>query len=396
MVLSIQQQIYLRNAGVLTEETLLEKKLSDEEIQKFLKHLSDEAEKEWEEIEHRKAHHDEDEDENEELHEAVKTPTGPVQGKVSNDTRGKLHELLVGKHLNGGKHMEHHPDKSGDTPEEAHNKLMKTVHKNDYKKIDAKAKSAANDIKKRVEQNGHKIHSVHWTSQKNDVSKTTGIKSTQNEDSSDIVVNTKKGKNIKHHGVSLKVSTGKTKHIGTSNLGLKNASGKNADKLVSAHKTAILKHYPDLANRTLAYRKEQMKNNPKMAAHIKTKNKELLDNLAKDYHEHLTSLPKREMVHHIRNIIHAHPTPMQKQGHTHTRHITTAGKTPGEYVHHSMDPASHHEHILNKPHEIEVHHNGSTVYFKHKGKTFASHSFKFKSQSDPLGHPGGKGNTSGD
>ena len=397
MVLSIQQQIYLKNAGILTEETLHEKKLSDEEIEKFLKHLSAEARAEWDKLENKKPHKvDDGEEEQEHLHEETEKESEPVEGKVSNDTRGKLHELLVGKHLNGGKHMEHHPDKSGDTPEEAHNKLMKTVHKNDYKKIEAKAKSAASDIKKKLEQNGHKIHSVHWTSQPNDLLRTTGIKASQKEDSSDIVVTTKKGKETKHHGVSLKVTTGKSKHIGTSNLGLHSASGKKANSLVDEHRKGILKKYPDLANRNASYRKEAMKKDPKMSEYVKKKNNELLHNLAKDYHEHLTTMPKHELVHHIRNIIHAHQTPMQKQGHGHLRHVTYAGKDENSHEHHSLDPAQHHEHILNNPHEIEVHHSGQAIHFKHKGKTFATHSFKFKSQSDPLGHAGGKGNTAGD
>ena len=90
--------------------------------------------------------------------------------------------------------MEKHPDKNGDTPEEAHNKLKKKVHPDDYKKINERAKSAANDIKKKVEVNGHKIHNVHWTSQPNDLLRTTGIKAAQKEDSSDIVVTTRKAK----------------------------------------------------------------------------------------------------------------------------------------------------------------------------------------------------------
>ena len=118
--------------------------------------------------------------------------TSPVEGGVSSDTKGKMHELLVGYHLLGGKHMSKHPDKSGDSPKQAHDKLKSSVHPNDYKKMNTRAKSAANDIKKQVETNGHKIHEVHWTSKPGDIHRSTGIHSSQNEDSSDIVITTHK------------------------------------------------------------------------------------------------------------------------------------------------------------------------------------------------------------
>ncbi len=135
---------------------------------------------------------DEEYDEFFELNEEKAEPAEPVEGKVKSDTKGKLHELLVGYHLNGGKHMSKHPDKVGDTPKQAHDKLKAKVHINDYKKMNIRAKSAANDIRKQVETNGHKIHDVHWTSKPGDIHRSTGIHSTQKEDASDIVITTHK------------------------------------------------------------------------------------------------------------------------------------------------------------------------------------------------------------
>jgi hypothetical protein len=114
------------------------------------------------------------------------------KNKVDSDTKGKLHELLVGYHLKGGNHMSKHPDKEGDSPKEAHDKLKNKIHPNVYKKINSGAKSAAEDIRKQIEVNGHKIHDVHWTSKPGDIHRTTGIHSSQAEDSSDIVVTTRK------------------------------------------------------------------------------------------------------------------------------------------------------------------------------------------------------------
>ena len=402
-MIDIQKQIYWKRAGIpLNEEgfpiNLDEAKLSDAEIEKILKHLHAEDEKELEQM-------NEDFDDFQEYFSELneeKAPAGPpVKGKVSSDTKGKLHEILTGLHLNGGKHMEKHPDKNGDSPEEAHDRLKKTVHPDDYKKINDRAKSAADDIKKRVETNGHKIKHVHWTSQPNDLLRSTGIKADQKDDSSDVVVTThKKEKDkpeptVKHHGVSLKVTDSSSKHVPTSNLGIK-AAGPKAQEMHDEHRRAILKKYPKLATHATnaEQRKEMLRNDPKMKAFVHKKNTETLKKVAEHLHHHLSTAPKEQLVSHIRNVIHAHATPMQKQGHGHLRHTTFNSR--GTPQHHAIDPSQHHEHILNDPHNIEVHHSGSSIHFKYKGKTFARHAIKFSSQSDPLSSIKGSGQTSGD
>lgn len=174
---TLQTQIWLKRAGILN---ISEEKITDAEINTILKNL--EKEKGWY-----------DGDEDEETEKNIKESVGTIEkGKVSSDTKGKLHELLVGYHLKRGKHMSKHPDKEGDSPQEAHDKLKKTIHPDDYKKINARAKSAAEDIRKQVEVNGHKVHDVHWTSKPGDIHRTTGINSSQQEDSSDIIVTTRK------------------------------------------------------------------------------------------------------------------------------------------------------------------------------------------------------------
>lgn len=388
-VYSHQQRIRL---GMLNESVeLFEKKLSDAEIDQILKKLHAEDEAELEKM---------DEEYDDEYSESLTEEEEKIK-KASSDTKGKLHEILTGYHLQGGKHMEKHPDKYGDSPEEAHDKLKKTIHPKEYEKINARAKSAAADIKKNVEKDGHKIKHVHWTSQPNDLLRTTGIKATQKDDASDVVVTThKKEKDkaeptVKHHGISLKVTDSSSKHVPTSNLGIK-AAGPDAQHTHDEHRRAILKKYPKLATHATnaKQRKEMMKNDPKMQDFVKHKNTETLHKIATGLHHHLSTAPKEELVHHIRNVIHAHQTPMQKQGHAHIRHTSYTSK--GTNQHHSIDPSQHHEHILNDPHNIEVHHSGGSIHFKHKGKTFARHSIKFSSQSDPLSSVKGSGQTSGD
>lgn len=379
----------------LQESTLNEKKLTDKEIDEILKKLRAEDEAE---LEHMKESYFADDEETTYLSEEEEKIK-----KASSDTKGKLHEILTGYHLNGGKHMEKHPDKNGDSPSEAHTKLKSSIHPTEYKKIHDRAKSAANDIKKKVETEGHKVHSVHWTSQPNDLLRTTGIKATQKEDSSDVVVSTHKkvGRKteVKHHGVSLKVTDSGSKHVPTSNLGIKSL-GPKAQSHHDEHRRAILKKFPKLVTHATnaSQRKEMQTKDPKIKEFVHKKNTETLHKIAGDLHHHLTNGPKDKLVHHVREVIHAHATPMQREGHNHLRHVSyTAGKKEGGgFKHDSIDPSKHHEHILNNPNHITVEHHGTSLHFKHKGKTFARHAIKFSSQSDPLSSVKSSGQTAGD
>jgi len=382
---TIQKIMWMERAGLLTEK---KEHLTDAEIDKILKHLRMQDEQELKEMSLKESHFDEEDD----LYELAEETENK---KASPDTKGKLHEILTGYHLLGGKHMEKHPDKNGDSPEEAHDRLKKLVSNNEYKKINNRAKSAANDIKKKVEVDGHKIHQVHWTSQPNDLLRTTGIKATQKEDSSDIVASTRKKKQVKHNGISLKVTDSSSKHVPTSNLGIGSA-GPKAQDIHDEHRKDIIKKYPKLVTQATNadQRKKMLKDNPKMNAYVKKKNAETLNKISSHLHEHLSNLPKEELVDHIRKVIHAHKTPMQNEGHNHIRHTSYTSR--GEFKHHSIDPSEHHEHIFNDHENIEVHHSGTGVQFKYKGKTFASHRIKFNSQSDPLSSIKGSGTTAGD
>ena len=316
-----------------------------------------------------------------------------AEGKASADTKGRLHELLTGYHLNNGKHMTRHADVSGDSPEEAHHKLKASISHEEYNKINERAKGAAADIKHKVEQGGHKVHDVQWTSKPGDLKRATGIHASQTEDASDVVVSTKKGKQIKHTGASLKVTDSSTKHVPVSNFGIESTHG--GQPILDAHRTAILKKYPSLkAAKNAGQRKEILKSNPHMTEDIKTRNKATLENVAKNLHSELQKMPKEKLVHHIKKVLHSEPTPMQSEGHGHIRH--TSYMSGGKNAYHSIDPSSHHAHIYNDPENIEVHHSGASVHFKYKGKTFGRQSVKFNSQSDPMSALKGSGQTSGD
>ena len=168
------------------------------------------------------------------------------EGGVSNNTKGVLHELLVGKHLNGGKHMSTHENAEGETPEQAHKRLKDSIHPDDYKKIHAKAKSAAEDIKSNFAKThpGHVIHAVHWTSKAGDTEKVTGVpakQSGENSDSSDVYFSShhpSKPKAEVHHGVSLKVSDNSSKNVPSSSLGME-SSGSKAKELFKEHQKRV-------------------------------------------------------------------------------------------------------------------------------------------------------------
>jgi hypothetical protein len=319
----------------------------------------------------------------------------------SQNTAGVLHELLVGRHLNGGQHMDHHVNSDGLTPEQAHDKLKASISSDEYDKINTRAKKAADDIKSIVEQNGHKIHKIHWTSKPGDIGRSTGIASSQSEDASDLVVTTKDGSGkAKHHGISLKVSKNKSStHIPLSNRGLEATYG--GDKLAQDHKEKIFKAHPELKNLpndpneekndAASKRKRWAKANPSAASNIKKMNTTALHGIAQHLADHLNKSGSGAIVDHLRNhILYAKKTPMQEQGHAHIRHTTY-----GDGVTEHYDPSQHFEHILSQPEHITVERKGTGVVFSHKGVPFARHSLKFNSQSDPVSTIKGVGNTTG-
>jgi hypothetical protein len=330
-------------------------------------------------------------------------------GGASNNTKGVLHELLTGYHLQGGKHMEKHhliSDKGKrETPQQAHDRLKSQIHPEDYKKINDRAKSAASDIKKEIQKThpGHVIDHVHHTSKPGDTEKETGVKASQKEDSSDIYITSKHPKTGKTaiHGRSLKVSQNSSKNVPSSNLG-KESAGLKADNLHKEHKEKILKDHPTLSKVKKGpehdsiedARKEWAKNNPKKHEAIKVQNRKLLHNVA---HHHAAELQHNldsgnheKVVNHIRDVLGSHKTPAEKAGKAdfrkHTTYVTSKG-----IQHHSSHPGEEHEHILKDHKNITVKASGGSVHFSHTDpktgvtKKFATQSHKFKSQSDPLG-----------
>lgn len=302
---------------------------------------------------------------------------------ASSNTKGVLHEVLVGYHLKGKKHMEHHEGKTGESPKELHDRLKSTISHEEYKKIHDRAKASADHIKEHLKSMGHSVHDVHWTSKPGDLHKSTGIEASQKEDASDIVVHVKDKKGKKSfHGISLKVSDKKNKHLPVSNPGSESMYG--AHHLIKAHRESMEKQHPKLKNSNAKGRKEYVRSlSAKENAKVREQNVKTLHKVCDHVHDHLKNAGTHAIAEHIRtHVLQSHQTPMQKNGHHHWRMTTYAGKSDKEHAHHIIDPHSHYEHILKDHKNITIHKNGTSIIFKHKGKQFAKHRMKFESGSD--------------
>jgi hypothetical protein len=376
--MTIQLQIFLERAGLIEES----KKTQEQKIKDFLEYLN-QHDSEQEDEEHPD---DIPWDDEKELNEAEKK-----EKEYTSNDKGVLHELLVGHHLLGGKHMTKHPDKDGDSPKQAHDKIKAALFKkhgshDEYKRLNEKAKSAANDIKKHAEKNGYKVHDVHWTSKPGDIHRSTGIHSTQKQDASDIMIHTHKGMKKKHVGVSLKVTDGKNPHITASNPGMEATHG--AHHIVEKNREEILKAHPKLVGvKNKEKRKQLMSSDPKMKEDVIKRNHATTVKIAKHLHDHLTKAPKEDLVHHIKtHVLQSNKTPLQENGHEHIRHTTyqSSNKTGNKTLHETVNPSEHWQHILSDHKNITVHHSGAYVHFHHNGKKFASHRIRVSSSSDPM------------
>jgi len=139
----------------------------------------------------------------------------------SNDDKGKLHELLLAKHLHPENRLpEHHRSESedyGGTPEQVHKKLKDKMSPAAYTEIDNHARQTSEAIKKYIENHpefkGHDISNIHWTSNRDTVNKpgdhekTTGIRDPNSN--GDLIVTLRHPKTgaVKHVGVSAKYGT---------------------------------------------------------------------------------------------------------------------------------------------------------------------------------------------
>ena len=182
---------------------------------------------------------------------------------VDSDDKGKLHELLLAKHLHPQNTLpEHHrsfsdnPDHAG-TPEQVHQKLMEKIPKAAYDEIDRHAKQSAAAFKQSMKDQGHigdnaHIGTVHWTSNADKEGKPgdhfrtvkdangNGVSDPNSNADLIVTLHDKEGKPVGHHGISAKYGSNEPNYR---NPGL-DALEKTA-KLSSGSLGAPMQHHTD-------------------------------------------------------------------------------------------------------------------------------------------------------
>jgi len=140
---------------------------------------------------------------------------------LESDDKGKLHELLLAKHLHPDTQLPlHHRSESENeehagTPQQVHDRLKKKIGDAAYNEIDAHAKDTAEALKKDLAAQGHigdhaHIGDVHWTSNADkpnvagDHEKTVGVKDVNSNADLILTLKDKEGKTVGYHGVSAK------------------------------------------------------------------------------------------------------------------------------------------------------------------------------------------------
>ena len=152
-----------------------------------------------------------------------------ASAKSRQDSMGKLHELLVAKHLYDGKFPEFYADSRGTRPIDAHDMhgtaLFDTGSKGsfykhpEYLQMNERAKKAADDIKQQLAQK-HGITDlsrVAWTSQDKDIEKELNKKGAKSK--SDVVV-TGLDKNGQQQKIGVSLKVGETKEPNYANPGV--------------------------------------------------------------------------------------------------------------------------------------------------------------------------------
>lgn len=168
----------------------------------------------------------------------------------SNDDKGKLHELLVAKHLSHEDEThrslpKHFRDENKKTPAQVHDDIKSRISPEDYSLADSRAKDAADKIRTHFKSvHGvlpHHIGTVAWTSQKQDHEKLTKKKDPNSD--ADIMVHTiDDDGNHNYHGVSLKVGSGRPnlRNPGLANLDkLTGAKSSDTKQILSDHKNML-------------------------------------------------------------------------------------------------------------------------------------------------------------
>jgi len=189
----------------------------------------------------------------------AKKPSQAKSAGVMSDDKGKLHELLLAKHMNPtGKLPSHWRSKSeeyGGTPTQVHTRLKKKVGAAAYKEIHDNAKNTAAAVIEHLHKNGrmegHEIANIHWTSNRDsehnpgDHEKTTGVKDKNSNADLILTLSNRKTGKKKFIGVSAKYGSQSKPNLQNSGL---DALEKEAGVAKGSYANRLKKHNDDVEN----------------------------------------------------------------------------------------------------------------------------------------------------
>ena len=307
---------------------------------------------------------------------------------VKSDDKGKMHELLLAKHLHPQSTLpDHHRSESENplysgTPQQVHDKLKAKMSPAAYAEIDRHAKQSADEFKTSFP---HKITGVHWTSNADTVNKagdhekTTGVKDINSN--ADLILTHSKG----YHGISAKYGSGKVnyKNPGLSDLEQRSGAPTGSIKAeMDAHNANMEKlGYTGTKKERHEMWKDDKINNP-------TRHNAALDSVktaranAAMIHAHAMS---KKSDTELRDFIRAHTA--AKTHIPHTLVHSKVNKKTGSATPVIFDPHEHIEHHLSKYENLSARSSGqsSYIYGTHKdtGKEKRVSMIVFKGTSGP-------------
>ena len=312
---------------------------------------------------------------------------------VSNDSKGKLFEILHAKHMHPEKQMpSHYRDESGKSPQEVHDKILSKISQEEYDTIDRHAQGSSHEMKAHLTKNGHNpahISQVAWTSNgAKDVKKFTGTDDIHND--SDVMYKFQhpKTKKTTFAGAGLKFGSQKTPN-------LRNPGLKSLESMTGA--STLLSHFERHKKRIKAlgyvgtgeenheeWKKEKGSARGKAADESKLKTTRAM---AKDIHKSLSSKGSDELKNYVKSVVSPqtqHPT---YRMHTRTSH-NEAGSTATHHIDEPSKDVNNHLNNFSELHMEKKHSGGISVviYGKRKsdGKSVPVLSHAMKGVSGPV------------
>lgn len=299
---------------------------------------------------------------------------------------GTLHEILLGKELNGGKHMPGLRDNMGTLPKQKHDEIKKSLRPDQYREALSRAKAHADHIKDYFRKNhgleDKHIHNVHWVAQPGTSYQVTGVDSGMSEDPSDLVITAKNGNKKQFHTLSVKSSQKRDSNV-LANSGAAALHGVDNDSIVG-FRNKLGKIVPNIGTSSYERRQKLAKAGPKAQEAVTGTVRKYLEGTAKNTVKHLNTLDQKGMESYLRkHVLSAQKTPVQEKG-MGTHHRTTIYGGDGNYEFETHDPSTDYDHIIKDRKNITVHHDGVGMEFRHKGEVFAKNSVRLANHEDPF------------